>query len=359
MNKKTVIIIALQAFIIIVLFWLLVFYGKDEYEEVMAQDEQEEEIETASMVLDSSKNTQGVATLVLPVNVQKQSEIATTALASAQHRPTLESFGSVVNVSTLIDARGRYLSATNDANVAQLRVNNSLQEFKRMQLLNEDDKNISDRALASAEATLKNDQASVKTAQQLANIAKSSVLQEWGETLSTWSMQNKTNKRLDGLLNQSAVLIRVSLPFGTPTPSKGSSIIVSPVGSHEVAITADFVSVAPQSDTNIQGATYFYIANADTLRAGMRVNIERQDTSQSAQGVLVPHQAVVWHANQAWVYQKLSADKFVRKPIKTDIEIEHGWFSQSFKVGDVVVTSGAQLLLSEEFKSQITNENDD
>ncbi len=359
MNKKTVIIIALQAFIIIVLFWLLVFYGKDEYEEVIAQDEQPEEIETASMVLDSSKNTQGVATLVLPVNVQKQSEIKTTALTSAQHSATLESFGNVVNVSTLIDARGRYLTATNDANVAQIRVNNSLQEFKRMQLLNQDDKNISDRALASIEATLKNDQASVKTAQQMANIAKSSVQQEWGETLSNWAMQNKANKDLDGLLNQSAVLIRVSLPFGTPAPSKGDTIVVSPVGSHEVSITAKFVSVAPQSDSNIQGSTYFYIASAETLRAGMRLSIERQDTTQAAKGVMVPHQAVVWHANQAWVYEKVSPDKFVRKPIKTEIEIENGWFSQSFKVGDLVVTSGAQLLLSEEFKSQITNENDD
>jgi hypothetical protein len=40
--------------------------------------------------------------------------------------------------------------------------------------------------------------------------------------------------------------------------------------------------------------------------------------------------------------------------------MEDGWFYQGqLKANDHVVTSGAQLLLSEEFKSQITNENDD
>ncbi len=40
MNRKTAIIIALQTLIIIVLFWVLVFYGKDEYEAAMGESEE-------------------------------------------------------------------------------------------------------------------------------------------------------------------------------------------------------------------------------------------------------------------------------------------------------------------------------
>ena len=39
--------------------------------------------------------------------------------------------------------------------------------------------------------------------------------------------------------------------------------------------------------------------------------------------------------------------------------MESGWFNQGLSVGEEVVVNGAQLLLSEEFKSQIKNENED
>jgi len=35
------------------------------------------------------------------------------------------------------------------------------------------------------------------------------------------------------------------------------------------------------------------------------------------------------------------------------------WFDQKFPIGTEIVTTGAQLLLSEEFKYIIQNENDD
>lgn len=49
MNRKLTIIIGLQAFLIIVLFWVLVFYGKDEFEAMTQQTE--EEIETPNRVV--------------------------------------------------------------------------------------------------------------------------------------------------------------------------------------------------------------------------------------------------------------------------------------------------------------------
>jgi membrane fusion protein, multidrug efflux system len=60
------------------------------------------------------------------------------------------------------------------------------------------------------------------------------------------------------------------------------------------------------------------------------------------------------------VYKKVDQNHFVRLSINTDAETDIGWFyTGNLQPNDEVVTRGAQLLLSEEFKYQITNENDD
>ena len=92
-------------------------------------------------------------------------------------------------------------------------------------------------------------------------------------------------------------------------------------------------------------------------------------------GVIVPNTAVVWHAGKSWVYRKRDAETFGRYEISTASELGDGWFqatapetgsdeaalpqSASLVPGDEVVISGAQLLLSEELKYQIRNENED
>jgi hypothetical protein len=77
-------------------------------------------------------------------------------------------------------------------------------------------------------------------------------------------------------------------------------------------------------------------------------------------GVLVPSAAVVWHAGKAWAYVKNADDSFARFEVSTADELDGGWFNASgFDAGDEVVVSGAQLLLSEELKYQIRNENED
>jgi hypothetical protein len=92
----------------------------------------------------------------------------------------------------------------------------------------------------------------------------------------------------------------------------------------------------------------------------MRVSVRMADNGQDTEGVIVPNEAVVWYGGKAWVYRKEGTDRFLRQPINTDREAGNGWFTTGqVKVGDSLVTSGAQLLLSEEFKYQIKNENED
>jgi hypothetical protein len=52
------------------------------------------------------------------------------------------------------------------------------------------------------------------------------------------------------------------------------------------------------------------------------------------------------------------ADKFARREVALEDPASGGWFTTSVDADDKVVTRGAQMLLSEEFKSQIRVEDE-
>lgn len=366
MNRKATMVIAIQAILIILLFWFMVYFAKDEFE-ATSSGGAEESINSTSLLATTTAEDIGAATLVLSKASQQQSGIKTIALSSTQHQASTASFASVEAVDSLLEMRTRYLTAMADSNVIRNNIVSKQQNAQRMQSLNQDDKNVSDSAVQEAWASLHAEQARLSASQTLAKGIRDSMQQQWGIVLTEWATQTNPKRDFLSLLHFQAVIIKVSLPFDV-SPNASSTIQISQIGGQAIA-KATFVSAAPQADTTLQGKTYFYLAPAKNLRAGMRVSASLDSQKQARKGVIVPHEAVVWYANQAWVYQKLAADKsgfdkFVRRIISTETEIEgdriSGWFNTAgFVAGNELVSSGAQLLLSEELKYQITNENDD
>lgn len=354
MNRKTAIIIALQAFLIIMLFWMLVFYGKDEYEAYTT--ESEEEIETPSLV----STELGATVVTLSPQTQAQSDIRTTALQAGKHQETLATFGSVVAIDPLIELRTRYLTAKAEADVVRASLLSSQQEHERLSRLNQDNKNVSDRAVVAAQAQLKADQARLAAAETSAANIRDTMRQQWGEALTKLATAQPTSPALERLLQYRDVLLQITLPFGMAPPQSGDSLSVTPAGAQGKSIKAHYVSISPQTDATLPGRTYFYRAPADNLRTGMRLSVRMTETEGQTSGVIVPNSAVVWYGGKAWVYRKQGAGRFMRHAISTDTAVSGGWFnSGTLQPGDQLVTSGAQLLLSEEFKYQIKNENDD
>lgn len=354
-------IIGIQAFLIIVLFWLLVFYGKDEYEELGA--ELDEEVETRSLVAEHANADAGVATLVLPVALQKQSGLQFTRLQATTHQATSAAFGTVESIDSLVELRTRYFAALAEGNVIRTNIASAEQNLHRLKLLNQDDKNVSDRVVQEAEALLNSEKAKLGAASTSANGIRDNMRQLWGATLANWATQHTPNSAFEGLLLHRDVLIKVTLPFEV-VPDKNTILSITPMGAVSRNVQAKFISEAALTDNTIQGKTYYYHAPAGNLRTNMRVSARLDTQGKVTTGVIVPHQAVVWYANQAWVYQKVGPEKFVRRLINTDVEIESeaisGWYNtMDIAENDEVVVSGAQLLLSEELKYQIQNENED
>lgn len=361
MNRKFTFIIALQALLIITLFWVLVFYGKDEYESYNLNSSKN--IESPALI----KNEQGINVVILPLKVQQNSGITISKLEASQHKGSMTSYGTVASINSLLDLRLRYQAAKAEASVTRASAANYNAEYQRLKALNADDKNVSDRAVTAAEAAIKSDQARLLASESAANNIQDTMRQQWGDVLTKLAIQEAINKPL---LQENEVLIQILLPFNAPEPKPNSHLLISVADSaNNKAIVAVFVSRAPSIDTTLQGKTYFYRASDNALRVGMRVQTsslyaQTSDGKSSSgtlnKGVIVPNSAVVWYGGKAWVYLQQGTNRFVRKPIVTDTELDNGWFNQgTLKPNDIIVTNGAQLLLSEEFKSEIKNENED
>lgn len=349
MNKKIAAIMIVQALIIVVLAWMLVFYGKDEYE--LKQHKDDDEISAPSRVTQQK----GATVVSLSAESQKASGLVAEPLKSANFQAEQSSYGSVVGVEALAELRARYLAALADANVVRTAIANSEHDYQRMLALNKDNRNVSDRAVQTAEATWKADQARLVAAETTASGIRDSIRQQWGDVIARWV----TGGGLSRLLAHEQVLLQIALPAEDMQPEKIAHITVTAAGGQGKPVIASYVSPSPQTDSTIQGRTYYFVAPAKELRAGMRVEAHIQLQGKTNPGVIVPNTAVVWYAGKAWVY-KQEGEKFTRLPVVTTQSMGDGWFNPTgFAVDDLVVTNGAQLLLSEELKYQIKNENED
>jgi hypothetical protein len=304
-------------------------------------------------------NEDGFATVRVTVVSQQASGIAVSSLDPARVEAGTEVYGVIVSVQPLIDLRSRYLSAVSEARVLRVAAANSGTEYQRMKRLFDDDRNVSERVVQAAEPLWKADQAKLAAADQSVAAARDSIQAGWGEVLAGWAT-NPESSAFEALAQQREVLAQLTLPYDLQNQAGKAPISLAPVSASSGARPARFISTAPQTDATLPGATYFYAISAQGLRIGMRVAGQLKLGGKAREGVIVPAAAVVWHGGKAWAYVKTEDDLFVRKEVSTSLELANGWFDAGhFEPGDDVVVSGAQLLLSEELKFQIRNENED
>lgn len=357
MNKKTAIVIALQALLIIVMFWMIVFYGKDEYESYTQPED--ENIASVNRV----SAHEGLTTVIISDQAQAQNDIQTLLLEASQHQRQLQQFGFVVAIDPLVDLRTQYFSAKNEAALFHANLENSRQEYQRLRALNQDNRNVADRLVLAAEAQYQSDLVKIKTAEARAENLREAMVQSWGKKLAQLATEVNPSKIMQDLLSRKKLLIQIALPFDSPQPNEKTHWKLRPTTDTNEAIDASYLTESPITDATVQGKTYFLLASSPDLRSSMRLRVSQAITNQPEQtenGVLIPQSAIVWHAGKAWVYQQTAKETFVRLPVSTDTPTDGGWYSKSnIQPGSRIVIKGAQLLLSEEFKVTIKNENDD
>jgi len=344
-------VIAAMAAVIAVLLWAVVYFARDELG--LAEDRSEEEVVAESAAAAKA----GFAAVRVPRESQAASGLGVRGLQPVRLQASAEVSGVVVDLQPLFDLRARYLTAAGQARALRAAATNSADEYRRVKGLFEDDRNVSERVVVAAEAQSRSDQARLAAADQTAAAILDALRAEWGATLAGWAV-GPDQGPLKGLAEQREVLVQFTFPDELRDHA-GRLPAVSVAGRGNPR-PARFVSPAPRTDPTLRGATYFYSANADGLRVGMRVVGRVGLDGGPRDGVIVPSSAVVWHGGKPWVYVKGEGDTFLRREVSAAEAVPEGWFDAAhFAPGDEVVVKGAQLLLSEELRFQIRNENKD
>ncbi len=134
-----------------------------------------------------------------------------------------------------------------------------------------------------------------------------------------------------------------------------ASISLQPVGS-DVRVGARFVGAAAEADPITRRPVFLY--RAHHAWAGARPGtpvLGLLKTGERSAGVVVPDRAVVQWQGLTWAYLQRGPGRFARIPVPTDHPIAGGWMAGApFVPGDTVVVTGAEQLLSEEFRARVT-----
>jgi hypothetical protein len=290
----------------------------------------------------STENGQTILTLDSPTQNRLGLEVALPTATVTRSQAMCPAV--VLSVQGLADSRNSYIVVQAQVQKALVVSDVARKEYTRLKTLFEENQNISEKSLQSAEGTLAANEADVRAGQQQLTLQESVVGQEWGGVAAKWVVEG--SPELQHILDQSEVLLQMTVPSSA---TYGAPNTVSLESSGGIKTEANLVSTFPKVDPRIQGRSFLYVAHARAgLSPGMNL-LAHLSVGGAMKGLIVPTAAVVWSEGKAWVYQQTAADRFTRRAVPTDIPVEKGFFvAQGFAPGDKLVTQGAQALLSEE-----------
>jgi multidrug efflux pump subunit AcrA (membrane-fusion protein) len=127
------------------------------------------------------------------------------------------------------------------------------------------------------------------------------------------------------------------------------------LGDDTVPVQAEYFDTARTVDPQTQHRGLLFLTGTDIakLAPGMALAAYVGTGGAPATGVVVPRSAVVRFDGASWVYLQAGEDTFVRREVALDRPLTDGWFvGGDLQAGVKVVVTGAQQLLSEEWKGR-------
>jgi hypothetical protein len=296
-------------------------------------------------------------TIILAAKAQSASDLQTITLTSASDHPEFTAYGKAVNIQQLMELRHRYLVALTERGGATARFKQAEQNIRRQQDLY--------REGATSKRNLQVQQAQWQTDKALfdaSSVQGKAIIDEarltWGNKLTEWALSADADQ-LSGFLSGKKTLLHITLPVSKRLANDIHSIEVEASGNRSQAIKAELISAAPQTDATAQGESYFFQADGNHIRTGMRVAAWIPEQGENRSGVVIPKSALIWYMDQAFVYIKTAEEQFSRRPIDHYSATTGGYFVGSgINAGEQLVVTGGQMLLSEEFRGQIPDEDD-
>ncbi len=322
-------------------------------EEAQADDDDDESHD------DDGDSPAGSMTVLLDDDAEDYAGIETQTLTATPYFPEVKAQAKVIDIAELLAVRAEYNQARAALNVVAVAESSAKQELDRLTKLSQGAGSIATKNVNYAEASWREVKAQLQGLQlQLADV-KAQARQAWGETVSAWII-GSDSKQLNRLISRQDSLLLVTLPATHVLPADISFIRVARNGQRDNARKAYFVSPAANIDQLTQGETYYFRTASGKLRSGMRLDAWMPETTEPLTGVFIPDEAVVWYAGQAWAYVEIDEGKYQRRSLRDSLKAASGLFVQKgIEQGEALVLTGSQMLLSEEFRWQIQDEDDD
>lgn len=270
-----------------------------------------------------------------------------------------------------LDLQTRLSDARADVEGAEARANAARMAFERARTLNADNKNVSDRAVQEAESLLKSEEARLAAARRNAAAIEAALaappataasaavsLARGGEVVEVLARPGETVEGGQPILRVSrfgTLLARVDVPAGERIDPNVTSARIVVAGHEDRPLNGQRVSFAPSVDPATLGEGFvFRLPGAPLIRPGAGVTAYLRAPGAAQKAVTVPESAVVRSGGMTWVYRQLADDQFSRLEIPVDRFVAAGFLvPRGLNPGERIVVQGAQLLLSEEQKSQI------
>jgi hypothetical protein len=278
-----------------------------------------------------------------------------------------------------VDLAARLASARAEAVAARAALGAARAALERTRTLNAEDRIASDRAVQEAEVRVRSDEARLAALSETAAMlevalkggvgpasARPLIVEQGGEVIEASGRAGEVVEAGQPILRLNRLdrlVARIVLPIEPSPPGPILRARIGPFGREDRLLAAERIALAAPADQGGRGpAVLFRVRRGGDalLRPGTPVTAYLAVPGAAHHGVVVPRAAIVRAGGKAWVYEQVDDDDFVRREITLDRPTDAGWFvSGRLESGAKVVVAGAQILLSEEFKSQIPIADDD
>lgn len=289
-------------------------------------------------------------TVRLTADQQHQIGLQTAVLEAATHPEQFRAYGAVLDVARITDLTNSYANAQAQLQTAQAKFDVAKSAFERAQSLVHS-AILAKRDAEAAEGTFRTDQASLTAAESQLKTLAATARQEWGPVIGKGVVER--SPQVVQLIERDQFLVQVTLPPGVVLAEPPRAALAQ-APSRNANIDLQYVSPATRTDARIQGLSYFFVASGDSgLLPGMNTTVY-VPSGKTYEGVFLEDTAIVQWQGRSWVYLRAGPDTFKRHPISTDQPVsDDDYVVQDIPPGSEIVIQGAQVLLSEEAKSEL------
>jgi hypothetical protein len=309
--------------------------------------------EASKLTLPSSQ-----AVVVIDDKIIQTSGIQVQPTTATHLIPELTTYGLAVNIQPLLEIRSHYFSAKSKFISAKAAFSQAQQSLNRLQNLNRDNA-VSTRKLQLQQFQWQSSKASLDASRFQLEAIQNKTLLRWGKEITEWVITANA-EQFSKLISGHHTLLLIAMPANHQFTDIGQAIYVQSAGIRQLAETAQYLAEAPSLHPFSQAKQFFFQLNNNHIIPETRLTAWLPLKQKINSGVLIPASAIIWHLGQPYAYIRTGTEQFTRRQIVDPIGTGDGYFVQNSIIpGEELVVTGAQMLLSEEFRNQIPDEDDD